>query len=210
METGKIKQGAKNFFQGFFIISLGIIAGFALVEVFFRQGPVFIILFSIPVAIIIGVPAALISLFLQYLFKVPVNRIFPAVISIIMCMGIVVQGKYTYAPSPETLFTRFVSSQSMQTISAVKGTIEYPTIDHIVRLTFQISPADFALLKEQGDFGVSQDDFAFRVPFVKNYPWWSSQNLKSLQTFARKHSDESQYLWYDSNGNTAWFMSIDT
>lgn len=210
MDSSNIKKNIIDYLKAFFIISSGIVFGFFLVEILFRVGAFFIIVFSIPLSLIIGAPAALVSLLLaKFIFKLQKNITIPIVLSLTICTAIILIGKNVYSPAPAVLLERFLIKENSYSVTNIEGVIEYPSIDHIVRLSFNISQKDYNFLITDAEFEKSNENFPLNSPTIKSYLWWDSQELTTLQQYKRNLSNEYQYIWYDSNKNVAWFMSLD-
>lgn len=198
----------KNFLVSFLTIFFGILFGLLGVELFFRKGPFFIIFFFIEPGVIISALISIAIILINFKLKILNKKILKGLLFSLPFLIIMLLGWYTYNPSDTMLFKRFINNELPASLSNIKGTIEYPAIDHIVRISFKINEEDFIKLIKNGDYKYSSDDFPFRVPIVVDYDWWNPEVITVLPQYVSIRKKGIQYLWYDKKRQYGYFMRI--
>jgi hypothetical protein len=211
-ELKKKKKTRKQFLKkktlGFLSAFSSYIFGFLLIEILFRKGPFFIIFHSIPIGLAIFFLLSMVLSLIDWL-KRYLNKALSHIIIFIFIVSIVLlYGGITFNPSPKKLITKYITETMPPSITDIKGVIEYPAIDHIIRIAFKINKKDFKKYLLNGKYRSSNDDFPYTLPTIEEYKWWNVKELKGHQQFKRVYSDGIQYLWYDAVNNYVYFLRV--
>ena len=199
----------KNLLITFVLISAGILTGFLITEVFFRVGPFFIIMFSIPVCIMVGLPLSLMISLLNLKFIFVSSKLFRLVLPLPFVIILAILGLNLYSPSPQALFKRFISEEIPKTVSNIHGAIEYPGIDHIARLTFQISKREYDLLVSKYNCEQGNQWSPLSWPVIKQHSWWDPSKIKKFHRCDYITENYFRFFWYDEVNSICYFIHGD-
>jgi hypothetical protein len=203
-----MKSFLKSYSFCFLCISISYIFAFLLIELFFRNSQFFIIFYSIPFGFLF---ASLLSLFLSLIdiYKNFLNKLLSYLIMFMIVFLIVISyGFVIFNLPPKKLINMYVTETMPPSIEDIRGVIEYPAVDHIIRIRFKIDKDDFNNYILKKIYAPSDDDFPYCLPIIKEYKWWNMNELKNYQQFKAYNNNGIQYLWYNETQCYAYFLRV--
>lgn len=203
-----MKSFIKNTAICIIVILSSFLFGVFCVEILFRKGPFFIIYHSIPIGLIISFLLSIILSSINLGKKFLDKRISIVVIIFLIFGTTIFLGWRTYSPSGISLIRKYITNKLPPSLTETKSSVEYPSIDHIIRIAFKISDNDFKLYVLNESFKPSDDNFPYSVPAIKTYNWWDSNKLKTYKQYKSNYLGGINYLWYAENEHHAYFMRI--
>jgi hypothetical protein len=125
-----------------------------------------------------------------------------------ICSIVLVYGWRTFDLSPEELINKYITETIPQSMSGMKGVIEYPAIDHVIRITFNINQKDFNKYILNSNYKPSNDDFPYTLPIIEKLKWWKVRGLKEYQQFKGVFSNGIHYIWHDPSKDNVYFLRV--
>ena len=203
-----MKSFINNTLICFITILFSILISIFMVEIFFRKGPFMIIYFSIPFSILISLILSLVLACINLMLNYIRNIYFYILSFMVIATPLLIIGWINYSPPDKILIKKYITKTIPSSLSNTHSVIEYPAIDHIIRVSFTISNDDFNKYIFNKNYKLSNDDFPYRLPIINSYKWWNFEKLKTLKQYKLDSSGSDHYLWYDEINNSVYFLRV--
>lgn len=183
--------------------------GCLVIEVFIRVEPAFIIVVSIPLCIMLALPLSLILSLINIKFGFVRSKLFKLLLPFPFVITLAILGWDLYSPSPEELFERYISREVPETVSDIRGTLEYPAIAHIARVTFRINKNEYdSLILKYGCKKINRPS-PLSWPVINQHSWWNPEIIEKLPGYEHTTEKDLRCFWYDEASSICYFIHVD-
>ena len=107
------------------------------------------------------------------------------------------------------MFERFISKEIPETVADIRGTLEYPSIDHIARIAFRISKEEYDTLITKYDCEQINRPSPKTWPLIRQHSWWDPDEIEKLPEYEHMTKKGVRCFWYDESNSVCYFIHAD-